>query len=136
MKTLNYLDSFWQKAKLAVNEIETELPKVASEDILKPLGTSGKMWTIQYKDLGNNWGVKELLQRHNGESNNLTLLTDKVKDLFQKSPDKITEFLIATANKGYFVRKSCFSSDRENSTVIKLTPNELTRLKLYIQENL
>lgn len=136
MKTLKFLADFWQKAKTAVNEIETELPKVISEDILKPLGTSGKMWTIQYKDLGNSWGVKELLQRHNGENNNLTLLTYKVKDLFQKSPDKITEFLIATANKGYFVRKSCFLSDRENSTIIRLTPNELARLKLYIEENL
>lgn len=134
MKTLNFLSDFWQKAKTAVNEIETELPKVISEDILKPLGTSGKMWTIQYKDLGNNWSVEEVLQRHNGESNNLTLLTHKVKDLFQKSPDKITEFLTATANKGYFVRKGCFKGEEGHRIILK--PNELTRLKIYIQENI
>jgi hypothetical protein len=130
MKTLSFLSDFWQKAKLAVEDIQTELPKVAPETVLKPLGTSGKMWTIQYKDLGNNWSVTKLLQRHNGENNNLTLLTQKVKSVFEKSPDKVTEFLITTANKGWFV------NNMDKEVRIVLTPNEISRLKLYIQENI
>ena len=134
MKTLSFLSDFWQKAKLAVEDIQTELPKVAPETVLKPLGTSGKMWLINYSDLGSNWDVKHHLRKSKGESKNLQLLCDKVMDLFEKTPDKITEFLIATANRGYFVRKGSFSG--YESTVIKLTPNEISRLKLYIQENL
>ena len=134
MKTLNFLADFWQKAKTAVNEIETELPKVANEDVLKPLGKSGKMWTIQYKDLSNSWSPKDLIQRHNGESNNLTLLVEKVKDLFEKSPDKITEFLVATSKRGYFVHKGVFRG--YDGTRITLTQNELTRLQMYIKDNI
>lgn len=130
MKTLNFLDDFWSRAKKAIEEIEEDLPKVIKEDILKPIGTSGKMWTIQYKDLGDKWGVNEILQRHNGESNTLTLLTHKVRSVFEKSPDKVVEFLVSTANKGYFINKM----NREEKIV--LSPNELTRLKLYIHENL
>lgn len=133
MKTLDFLSDYWQKAKTAVNDIQTELPKVATEDILKPLGTSGKMWIIQYKDLGNSWSVKETLCRCNGKSNNLTLLTDKVRDLLEKSPDKITEFLIATANRGYFIRKGAFKGHDGFRVTLKV--NELTRLKMYIQDN-
>jgi len=129
MKTLNYLSDFWAKANIAVSEIEKDLPKVIKEDILKPLGTSGKMWTIQFKDLGNTWHPKEILKRHNGESNNLSLLVDKIKSVFQKSPDKVTEFLTTTAKRGYFVNKMA------NEKII-LTPNELTRLNLYIKDNL
>jgi hypothetical protein len=131
MKTLNFLNDFWQKAKKAVDEIEQDLPKVQKEDILKPIGTSGKMWTIQFKDLDSrDWSVKGNLQRHNGESNNLTLLCQKVKDVFSKSPDKVVEFLKATAERGYFINKM-YETKR-----ITLTPNELSKLKLYISENI
>lgn len=150
MKTLFFLNDFWQKAKQAIDEIEQELPKVQKEDILKPIGTSGKMWTIQFKDLSymkseyhrgklvktlvSDWSVKGQLQRHNGESNNLTLLCEKIKDVFSKSPDSVSNFIIATAEKGYFVRKGMFRGDE--GTVVTLTPNELSRLKLYIKENI
>lgn len=130
MKTLNFLADFWEKAKTAVNEIETELPKVQSEGILKPLGTSGKMWTIQYKDLGNSWGVKDNLLRHKGESKNLKELVSKVRSIFEKSPDKVVEFLQSVATKGYFTSKL------DKTVKISLTPNELTRLRMYINENL
>jgi hypothetical protein len=146
MKTLNFLNDFWQKAKKAVDEIEQDLPKVQKEDILKPIGTSGKMWTIQFKDLSymqeekmkdgtvrktlvSDWSVKGNLQRHNGESNNLTLLCQKVKDVFSKSPDKVVEFLKATAERGYFMDK--LTNERTS-----LKPNELTKLRLYISENI
>jgi len=129
MKTLNYLNDFWSKAKQAVDEIENDLPKVIKESILRPIGTSGKMWIIQYKDLGDKWGVKEILERHNGESNNLTLLTQKARTVFIKSPDKVTEFLEATAKKGYFLNKM-------TNEKIVLSVNELARLRLYIKENI
>ena len=134
MKTILFLSDFWGKAKRAVKEIETELPKVQKENILKPIGTSGKMWTIQYKDLGNNWSVKHQLQRHNGESNNLTLLTYKINDIFRKSPDKIVEFLTATANKGYFISKLGKLAN-EQGIKVTFTVNELARLRMYIKEN-
>lgn len=142
MKTLNFLSDFWQKAKIAVDDICTELPKVASEDILKPLGTSGKMWTIQYKDLTyrnnngellNSWSPKDILRRHKGESKNLILLADKVRAVFEKSPDKVAEFLQSTAEKGYFVIKGSFAGYER--TTIRLTINEVAGLKIYIQEN-
>lgn len=134
MKTLNYLDTFWQKAKTAIEDIRTELPKVETEDILKPIGTTGKMWVIQYKDLGDKWGVKEILQRERGVSINLSRLCDKIEDLFEKNPADITLFLKATAEKGYFVRKAPFKGD--DGIKIQLTTNEIARLKLYISENI
>lgn len=127
MKTLSFLSDFWQTAKKAVNEIETELPKVTKEDILKPVGN--KMWVVQYKDLRNSWDVNSILKRHNGESNNLTLLVEKIKSVFQKSPDKVVDFIQATAERGYF-------KDHRKEIRIMLKPDELTRLKLYIKENL
>lgn len=127
MKTLNYLDSFWSKAKEAVNDITTELPKVSKEDILKPIGKN--MWVINYSDLGNSWSPEDILKRARGESKNLTLLTEKVKSVFEKSPDKLAEFLKSTANKGWF-------RDKLQDKKVVLTPNELSRLNLYIKENI
>lgn len=129
MKTLNYLDRFWTTAKNAIDEIEEELPKVIKEDILKPLGNSSNMWIIQYKDLGDNWGVKEILNRHNGKANNLTLLAEKVRSVFEKSPDKVTEFLVSVEKKGYFI-------NRMEEKKVVLTPNELSKLRLYIRDNI
>lgn len=127
MKTLNFLSDFWQTAKKAIEEIETELPKVAKEDILKPVGD--RMWVVQYKDLGDKWGAEELLKRYNGESNNLTLLAEKIREVFRKSPDKVVEFIQGVASRGYF------DNYLTNKRTI-LTPNELTRLKFYIKENI
>lgn len=128
MKTISFLNNLGKEINTAILDIKTELPKVPDEKILKPLGE--KMFIVNFSDLKDTWLPRELM----GESENLKLLVLKIEDLFKRSPDKIIEFLKATTERGYFVIKGLFKGCE--GTRITLKPNEIQRLKEYLQENI
>lgn len=138
MKTISFLNNLGKEINTAILDIKTELPKVPDEKVLKPLGE--KMFIVNFSDLKDTWSPRELIRRYKGESENLKLLSLKIEDLFERSPDKIIEFLKATVKRGYFIRKSSFNSSviQEGAEGFRITlkPNEIQRLKEYLQENI
>ena len=128
MKTLEYLSKQVESMQKCLLDIKTELPKVTPENILSPLGTSGKIWLINKNDLANSWGVKDQLLKSGGVSGNLTLFVNELVIKYRTRPADLVNAIHLAATEGSFV------SNYHKKTIV-LTPNEITRLKLYIQEN-
>lgn len=130
MKTIKYLDEFYKKAESCLSDIANELPQVASEKELKPIGKN--MWLVNFSDIsGKSWSVEDILKTSQGKSPALIKMCEKINWLFYNSPPNIVPFMKATAKRGYFLT----GHDRDSRIKVDLNTNEIARLNLYITEN-
>ena len=88
MKDLDFLESYWSKAKKIGLKIVKELPMCSIKDSktlieVNPQSTV-KMYLIKYSDLGDNWNPKDILQKLGGQSKTLSILADKINYMILK----------------------------------------------------
>lgn len=148
MNDLNFLESYWERAKLIARRIEKELPIITVNH--KKVGEF--IHVVQFKDL-ENWGITP-----NEKSKNLSALADKLVDMIYQGRAKDVKPMVLKIVSGRIKKQSKPISKRDrmvnrrdpqyikytaeflgyghfrwNYQAYKLTDTEINRLKEFFE---
>lgn len=89
-KELEFLDTYWDKAKAIGDKIQAELPLMERN---KPV-TQGKLTFINFSDL-ESWSVNDIMMKLYGKSKTLSILADKIQDMIHKGRGNDVKDMVA-----------------------------------------
>lgn len=125
---LEFLSTYWEKAKTISNEIVSDLPKISENKIPE----KGKIFIVQFSELGHNWSARDHLKRLRGISTTLELIADKISYMVNKGDAiNVKPHIEKVIKEGVWTNYGTTGRDRSNCKKHKLTEVEIKRLKEY-----
>lgn len=143
---LEFLDSYWEKAKAISDKIQAELPIMNPNN--KPV-SKGKLSFINFSEL-DSWSVTDIMMKLYGKSKTLEILANKIQDMIYKGRGNDVKDMVAKIATGrikthYKPKPIILHQDdgkreslgkghfRWNWQVYTLTDQEIQFLKLYFK---
>lgn len=124
-EALEFLASYWEKAKQLGSEILEELPIVGEPQI----APDTKFFIVKFSELGGNWSVEHHKSRLLGKSRSLEALAHKIHRLILGgNGNSVKPFVEKAIREQKFESKTGGGFEKK---VIHFTPQEVNRIKEY-----